>query len=87
MTVTMTVTDILSAALLGVVEGITEFVPMSSTGHLIRIVDLLWFNGLPGRVFEVVIQFGAILGVYGVYKDRLLPLIAKPAAPGNRRIL
>ena len=82
----MTISDILTAALLGVVEGITEFLPVSSTGHLILLVDLLGFNGPPGRVFEVVIQFGAILGVCWVYKDRLLPLIANPAALGNRRL-
>lgn len=59
------------AALLGLVEGLTEFVPVSSTGHLILLVDLLGFRGPPGKVFEVVIQFGAILAVCVAYFGRL----------------
>lgn len=82
----MAISEMMTAILLGVVEGITEFLPISSTGHLILLVDLLGFKGPPGRIFEVVIQFGAILGVCWVYKDRLLPLIANPAAPGNRHL-
>lgn len=61
----------LEAALLGVVEGLTEFLPVSSTGHLVLLVDLLGFAGPPGRVFEVVIQFGAILAVCVAYFRRL----------------
>ena len=72
--------------MLGVVEGITEFLPISSTGHLILIVDLLGFKGPPGRVFEVVIQFGAILGVCWVYRERLAHLIGDPAARRNMRL-
>ncbi len=61
----------LEAILLGFVEGITEFLPISSTGHLILVGDLLGFQGPPGRVFEVVIQLGAILAVCAVYWQRL----------------
>ncbi len=64
--------NVLSAALLGLVEGLTEFVPVSSTGHLILLVDLLSFQGPPGAVFEVVIQLGAILAVCIAYRERLL---------------
>lgn len=60
------------AALLGVVEGLTEFIPVSSTGHLILLVDLLGFKGPPGKVFEVAIQFGAILAICWVYRMRLV---------------
>jgi undecaprenyl-diphosphatase len=59
------------AVFLGLVEGITEFLPISSTGHLILAGDLVGFNGPPGRVFEVVIQLGAILAVCVVYWQRL----------------
>lgn len=83
----MNIYDLGAAALLGIVEGVTEFLPISSTGHLILLVDLLGFRGPPGRVFEVVIQFGAILGVCWVYRDRLLNLAADPVSPSNRHIL
>ena len=61
----------LEAALLGFVEGLTEFLPVSSTGHLILFVNLLGFEGPPGKVFEVAIQLGAILAVCLVYFARL----------------
>lgn len=66
----------LLAALLGVVEGLTEFVPVSSTGHLILLVDLIGFRGPPGKVFEIVIQLGAILAVRWVYRTKLLHVAA-----------
>jgi undecaprenyl-diphosphatase len=58
------------ALLLGVVEGLTEFLPVSSTGHLILVVDLIGFRGPPGHVFEVVIQLGAIGAVCWEYFGR-----------------
>lgn len=63
-------TTYLQAALLGIVEGLTEFLPVSSTGHLILLVDLLGFQGPPGKVFEIAIQLGAILAVCVVYWPR-----------------
>jgi undecaprenyl-diphosphatase len=63
------------AALLGVVEGLTEFIPVSSTGHLILLVDLLGFQGPPGKVFEVAIQFGAILAICWVYRMKLIDTV------------
>lgn len=59
----MTISGILTTAPLGAAEGITAFRPISSTGQLILLADLLGFKGPPGRGFEVVIQFGAIPGV------------------------
>jgi undecaprenyl-diphosphatase len=64
------VTDYLEAGFLGVVEGLTEFLPVSSTGHLILLIDLLGFKGPPGKVFEIAIQLGAILAVCVVYWPR-----------------
>jgi undecaprenyl-diphosphatase len=63
---------IIKALVLGVVEGITEFLPISSTGHLIIAGDLLDFNDDKGKVFEIVIQLGAILAVVWEYHAKLL---------------
>jgi undecaprenyl-diphosphatase len=59
------------AAILGLVEGVTEFLPISSTGHLILVEDLLGFEGPPGKFFEIVIQLGAILAVVCIYRVKL----------------
>ena len=59
------------AVILGVVEGLTEFLPISSTGHLILVGDLLDFNDDRGKAFEVIIQFGAILAVCWEFREKL----------------
>jgi undecaprenyl-diphosphatase len=63
---------LLIAVLLGIIEGLTEFLPVSSTGHLILFGDLLGFEGPKGKTFEVVIQLGAILAVCWLYRRKLL---------------
>ncbi|MGY6216517.1 undecaprenyl-diphosphate phosphatase [Methylolobus aquaticus] len=65
-------TAYIDALILGIVEGLTEFLPISSTGHLILVGELLGFNSEKGKLFEIFIQTGAILAVCWEYRARLL---------------
>ena len=64
------------AVILGIVEGLTEFVPVSSTGHLIIVSDFLKLEGATVKVFEIFIQLGAICAVLGLYRQKFLNLMA-----------
>ncbi|MFM9853088.1 MAG: undecaprenyl-diphosphate phosphatase [Sphingomonadaceae bacterium] len=67
--------DIISAILLGIVEGITEFLPVSSTGHLILASDLLGYNAQKWAVFNIAIQPGAILAIVVLYWRTFLDVV------------
>ena len=70
---------LLKAALMGVVEGLTEFLPISSTGHLILAGALLGFDDAKAKVFDIAIQTGAIFAVILVYWQRIrATLVALP---------
>ena len=67
---------LLKAAILGIVEGLTEFLPISSTGHLIVVGSLLHFNDERGKLFEIVIQSAAIMAVMWEYRAKITSLVA-----------
>jgi undecaprenyl-diphosphatase len=62
----------LQAVILGVVEGLTEFLPISSTGHQIIVADLIGFDGDRAKAFNIIIQLGAILAVVWEYRRKIL---------------
>jgi undecaprenyl-diphosphatase len=79
---------LLKAAVMGVVEGLTEFLPISSTGHLILAGELLDFTDAKAKVFEIAIQSGAILAVVIVYWRRLAAAVLHlPDSVGARRFV
>jgi len=76
---------LLKAVILGVVEGLTEFLPISSTGHLILVGDLLDFNDDRGKAFEVIIQFGAILAVCWEFRQKLIKVVTSFSGSATAR--
>ena len=78
---------LLQSLLLGFLEGLTEFLPVSSTGHLLLVGHFLGFQS-SGHTFEVLIQLGAILAILTVYADRLIRIAAAtPTDPAARRFV
>jgi undecaprenyl-diphosphatase len=69
--------DILKAAFLGIIEGLTEFLPVSSTAHLLISSYLINFNAIDDNLFEIVIQFGAILAICVLYYRRIFDVLLK----------
>ena len=70
------------AILIGLVEGMTEFIPVSSTGHMIVFGRLIAFEGARAATFEIFIQLGAILAVVIIYKDRFFKLLSLERGKG-----
>ncbi|MCJ8140769.1 undecaprenyl-diphosphate phosphatase [Falsirhodobacter halotolerans] len=80
-------TNALEALFLGIVEGLTEFIPVSSTGHLLLIGHFIGFESA-GNTFAVMIQLGAVLAIMTVYAARLSHVVrAAPHDPAARRFL
>src|SRR5690606_16777457 len=68
----MDLTLVFNALVMGIVEGLTEFLPISSTGHLILAGSLLDFTGPKVQVFEIAIQVGALLAIFWQYRERMI---------------
>ena len=77
--------DLLRAALLGILQGLTEFLPVSSTAHLLLGADLIGYDD-PGGAFTVMIQLGSILAVMWLYRERILTVVrGLPSDPDARK--
>ena len=78
--------ELLAAVILGLVEGITEFIPVSSTGHLILVGKWLGQTDQRAKTFDIFIQLGAILAIVWLYRARLLQTMAAARTdPASRR--
>jgi undecaprenyl-diphosphatase len=78
---------ILKAIILGIIEGLTEFLPVSSTGHLIIANEYIKFTGKFANQFDVIIQLGAILAVLLYFKDMLIPKLNHSRETRNTIVL
>src|SRR3954470_4132223 len=77
--------SLLKAAVLGVIQGLTEFLPVSSTAHLLISSRLLGYDD-PGGVFTVMIQLGSIAAVMWLYRAKIIDVVSGlPARPDARR--
>ena len=84
----MDIVLLVKAAIMGIVEGLTEFLPISSTGHLILAGSLLGFDDGKAKVFDIAIQTGAIFAVILVYWQKIhSTLVALPRQPKARRFV
>jgi undecaprenyl-diphosphatase len=75
--------EIVKAVIMGIVEGLTEFLPISSTGHLILAGQMLSFTGEKAKLFEVFIQLGAILAVVYIYRKKIFTVIKNLVSRDN----
>ena len=81
----MDLLDLLRAALLGILQGLTEFLPVSSTAHLLIGAEMIGYDD-PGGVFTVMIQLGSILAVMWLYRQRIFDVVTGlPTKPEARR--
>jgi undecaprenyl-diphosphatase len=75
------------AAVMGLVEGVTEFIPVSSTGHLILAGKYIGFEGDTAKTFEIVIQLGAILAIVWLYRAKVFAVLANATRDPRARNL
>ncbi|MBL6665189.1 MAG: undecaprenyl-diphosphate phosphatase [Rickettsiales bacterium] len=78
-------TDIIKSLLLGIIEGLTEFLPVSSTAHLLISSHLINFTTIQNNLFEIVIQLGAILAICVIYKGRISSTLLNLKSPTSQK--
>ncbi len=83
----MDLSPLFKAAVLGIIEGATEFLPVSSTGHLIVAADWLRFTGETAKAFEIFIQLGAILAIVWIYRARIAAVLGTASSSMRSRRL
>lgn len=83
----MTSPDFLAALVQGIVEGITEFIPVSSTGHLIITGHWLGFDDARAKTFDIFIQLGAILAILWLYREKFLTVLRTARAADSRNFI
>lgn len=79
--------DLLKALISGVLEGLTEFIPVSSTAHLLLFSWLADFKAIQNNLFEIIIQMGAILAVVIIYRQRIFSIITDLRSKKNHKLL
>lgn len=79
--------DVIKAIISGALEGLTEFLPVSSTAHLLLFSWLIDFNSIKNNLFEIVIQFGAILAVCVVYRQKIFTVLTDLKAQTSQRFI
>jgi undecaprenyl-diphosphatase len=81
------VLELLQVVVLGIIEGITEFLPISSTGHLIVATALMNFQAIPGHTFEIFIQLGAVVAVVAYFARDIISQVQRvPSDKGVQRL-
>src|SRR3546814_3763912 len=78
---------LVKALFLGLIEGFTEFIPVSSTAHLLLVGDWIGFSSGSDKVFEVVIQLGSIMAVMWVFRHRLFQLVSGTLRNDRKEVL
>lgn len=79
--------DLFKAVFLGVIEGLTEFIPVSSTAHLLIFSYLIDFQSVKNDLFEIVIQFGAILAICVIYRAKIFSVIGNLKAKNSQNFI
>ena len=80
-------TLIFQAIILGIIEGLTEFLPVSSTAHLLLASDILNFNTISNNLFEIFIQLGAICAIIFLYRQKISNICLKPLEKTNQKFI